>query len=95
MYQVKLKDVELTGLKYRNKNIEEITLKREQEKKKVEEKCQELINQNTKLSNKVVGQIALQGARHMIWDKIILEANKFRPYLDYIADQESSLKVSR
>ena len=37
--------------------------------------------------------MALQGAIHMIWDKIILEANNFRPYLDYIADQESSLKV--
>jgi len=39
--------------------------------------------------------MALQEARHMIWDKIILEANKFRPYLDYIADQESALKVAR
>ena len=39
--------------------------------------------------------MALQGARHMIWDKIILEANKFRPYLDFIADQESALKVSK
>ena len=28
-------------------------------------------------------------------DKIILEDNKFRIYLDYIADQESALKVSR
>ena len=39
--------------------------------------------------------MALQGAKHMIWDKIILEANKFRPYLDYIADQESALKVAK
>ena len=31
----------------------------------------------------------------MIWDKIILEANKFRPYLDYIVDQESGMKVAR
>ena len=44
MSQVKLKYVELTGLKQQNKNIEEITLKREKEKKKVEEQCQELIN---------------------------------------------------
>ena len=39
--------------------------------------------------------MALQGGRPMIWDKIILEANNFRPYLDYIADEESALKVSR
>ena len=86
MSQVNLKDVELTGLKQQNKNLKEITLKREQEKKEVEEKCQELINQNTKLTKQVVGQMALQGDRHMIWDDIIKEANKFRPYLDYIAD---------
>ena len=90
-----MKDEELTRLKQHNKNIEEITLKREQEKNKVEGKCQELINQNTKLTKQVVGQMALQGARHMIWDKIILEANNFRPYLDYIADQESAMKVDR
>ena len=53
------------------------------------------MNQNTKLAKQVVGQMAFQGARHMIWDKIILEANKFRPYLDYIADQESALKATR
>ena len=39
MSQVNLKDVKLTGLKQQNKNLEEIILIREQEKKKVEEKC--------------------------------------------------------
>ena len=39
--------------------------------------------------------MALQGAKHMIWDKIIQEDNKFRPYLDFIADQESALKATR
>ena len=53
------------------------------------------MNQNTKLAKQVVDQMDLQGAIHMIWDKIILEANKFRPYLDYIADHESALKVAR
>ena len=31
----------------------------------------------------------------MIRDKIISEANKFRPYLDTIADQEDALKMAR
>ena len=39
--------------------------------------------------------MALQGAKNMIWDEIIKEANKFRSYLDFIADQESALKVAR
>ena len=29
----------------------------------------------------------------MIWDEIIREENKFRLYLDYIADQENAPKV--
>ena len=62
---------------------------------KQEERCQGLINQNTKLTKQVVGQMALQGSKHMIWDEIIKEANKFRPYLDFIADQESAMKAAR
>ena len=30
----------------------------------------------------------------MIWDKIISEADKFRPYLDFIADQEDALEMA-
>ena len=95
MSQVNLKDVELTDLKQQNKNIEETILEREQEKEDVEKKYQVLMNPNTKLKKQVVGQIVLQGARHMIWDNIILEANKFRTYLDYIANQEDALKVAK
>ena len=43
----------------------------------------------------MIGQMALQGARYMIWDEIIKEANKFRPHLDFIADQESALKTTK
>ena len=46
-------------------------MKKEEEKNKLEERCQELINQNTKLTKQVVSQMALQGAEHMIWDEII------------------------
>ena len=46
MSQVNLKDVELMELKKQNNNLEVTILKREQEKKEVEEKCQEVMNQN-------------------------------------------------
>ena len=36
-------------------------------------------------------QIKPAGDRHLIWDQIIAEANKFTPYIDFIADQENSL----
>ena len=95
MSQVKLKYVELIGLKQQYQNLEYLSLKKEEEKKKLQERFQELINENTKLTKQVVGQMALQGAKHIIWDEIIKEANKFRSYLDFIADQESAMKASR
>ena len=39
--------------------------------------------------------MALQGARHLIWVQIIVEANKFRPYIDFITDQENALTEAK
>ena len=57
-------------MKQHIKEFEEKNAKEEQEKKKVDKIFQELINQNAKLNKQVVGTMALQGPRHMIWDKI-------------------------
>ena len=57
----------------------------------MEEKFQKLAQQNAKLSQQVVGKFALQGDRHLIWDHIIIEADKFQPYIDFIEDQENSM----
>ena len=69
--------------------------KKEEEKKKLAERCQELIDQNDILNKQVIGQMALQGARHMIWDEIIKEASKFILYLDYVDDQEDALTTAK
>ena len=37
--------------------------------------------------NQVIGQLPAQGAKHIIWDMIIVEVEKIRPYLDYILDK--------
>ena len=39
--------------------------------------------------------MALQGPRHLIWDQIIIEANNFIPYIDFIADQENALTEAK
>ena len=49
MSQVSLEEVQLTGLKNQNKNLENLALQREQERKTWEAKCQELQNKNYKL----------------------------------------------
>ena len=43
----------------------------------------------------MVGKFALQGARHLIWDQIIMETDKFWPYLDIIEDQEFSMREAK
>ena len=72
-----------------------MALQREQERKTWESKsqaweakCQELQTKNDKLMKQVTVQASLQGAKHIIWDTIIAEADNFRPYLDYILDKE-------
>ena len=95
MSEVKLRDIELRGLKKKNKNLEEMASKIEEEKKKLAERCQELIDQNLKLNKQVIRQMALQGSKHMIQDEIIKEASKFRFYLDYVANQEDSLTTAK
>ena len=39
--------------------------------------------------------LALQGTRHLIWDQIIIEADKFRPYLDIIEDHEIAVREAK
>ena len=60
--------------------------KEKQGRERAEEECQELTQQNDNLSQQVIGKIALQGIKHLIWDQIIIEADKFRPYLNVIED---------
>ena len=65
MSQVSLKELEITRLKNQNKNVD-IAGKRELERKKLEEKCKELVDKNNKLTKQVTGQSALQGEKHFI-----------------------------
>ena len=47
------------------------------------------------MTKQVLGQLQVQGTKHIIWDAIIEEANKFRPYLDYVLDKELEIHSSR
>ena len=70
-------------------------MKREQERKDWESKCQELQTKNEKLMKQVTSQSSVQGEKHIIWDAIIAEASKLRPYLDYILDKEVVIQSSK
>ena len=47
------------------------------------------------MTKQVLGQFQVQGTKHIIWDAIIEEANKFRTYLDYVLDKELEIHSSR
>ena len=53
------------------------------------------MQQNAKLSQQLIDKLALQGARHLIWDQIIVEAKRFKPYIDFIIDQENALTEAK
>ena len=87
MSQVSLRDLEIVGMKNQNKNLENAAMKKEDERKDMENKCKDLLDENDKLMKQVTGQMHVQGAKHIIWDMIIVEAEKLKPYLDYILDK--------
>ena len=91
MSQICLNDAELIKLKQYIEELEKERVKEKRGREKAEEKCQELTQKNAKLSQQVVGKLALQGARNLIWDQVIMEADKFRPHLDIIEDQEIAM----
>ena len=68
---------------------------REELKKKVEEHCKELQGKNSKLAKQFLGQESLIWAKYVISDWIIAEANKVRPYLDFIQDKENTVQEAK
>ena len=102
MSQVSIKDLEINGKRNQNKNLKNLAVQREQERKTWEAKsqaweakCQEMLTKTDKLIKHVTWHSSLQGAKHIIWDVIITETNKLRPYLDYILDKEIVTQVAK
>ena len=42
----------------------------------------------------LTGQLPVQGAKHIIWDMIIIEAGNLRPYLNYLQDKETVIQAA-
>ena len=50
MSQVSIRDMEITGLKNQNKNLEDIAEKREKERKTLKKNCKELVEKNNEFA---------------------------------------------
>jgi hypothetical protein len=92
MSQISLKDNEIKLLKTEVQNLKEENEAKEKEIKTLQAKIQELSNNNKGLAAHVTGQAAMQGCKHLVWDQIIKEVDKLRPYLDYIRVKEKVAK---
>ena len=66
MSQVSLRDLEIVGLKNQNKNLENAALKKEEERKDMENKYKDLLDKNDKLVKQLTRQFIVQGAKHII-----------------------------
>ena len=95
MSQIGLKDTKLVKLRKQVEEVEKERVKEKQGKERAEEKCRELTQQNDKLIQQVIGKISLQGTKHLIWDQIIIEADKFRPYLCIIEYLDIAMKEAK
>ena len=73
MSQVTLKDVEIKQLKENN-------IKIQQENKTLQENV-------AKYNTKLMGQVQLQGAKHLLWDQIATEIAKFQDYVYFMDDK--------
>jgi len=59
------------------------------EQKKTNAELQTSQNKVKELNDKLKGRGPLLGARHALWDSIIGEATKFRPYLEMMEDKSA------
>jgi hypothetical protein len=78
------------------KSLKEIIEKSQQEMKMKDEKMAQFQKENqdlqervNKLKTRLKGKVLLQGAKHVIWDAIDVEATKFRVYLNFINDKDN------
>ena len=53
------------------------------------------MDKNDKMVKQLSGQLPMQGARNLIWDMIIAEAIKGRPYFNYILEKEMDINGAR
>ena len=48
-----------------------------------------------KIKTRLKGKTLLQGDKHVIWDKIVVEVAKFRSYLNFINDKDNMVATAR
>ena len=90
-----MRDEEIKSPKRENQTLDEITKKKEKERNLFENMNKELLDINDKLAKYLSRQFPIQGAKHLLWDMIIVDGTKIRTYLNYIKDKEMVINVDK
>ena len=77
MSQISLKDEEI-------KNLKENNLKLQQEEKTLQKAKESLQQAMDKQKAKMNGRLQLKGAKHTVWDQIIIEVTKLWDFLNFV-----------
>ena len=61
----------------------------------MENKYKYLLDKNEKLMKQLTGKFSVEAEKNIIWDMLITNAGKLRPYLNYILDKENVIQAAR
>jgi TolA-binding protein len=95
MSQVSLKVGEIKSLKGDIEKLQQEMKIKNEKMAQFQKENQELQERVGKLKMRLKGKGLLQGAKHVIWDSIAVEAAKFRVYLNFIDDKDSMVITAR
>jgi hypothetical protein len=89
MSQVSLKEGEIKGLKENMEKLEQEVHTKDEKISQVQKEKVVLQEKINKLNSRLRGKGLLQGDKHIIWDSIVVEAAKFRSYLNFVSDKDN------
>jgi hypothetical protein len=95
MSQVSLKTGEIKSLKGIIEKLQQEMKMKDEKMAQVQKENQDLQERVNKLKTRLKGKVLLQGAKHVIWDAIAVEAAKFRVYLNFINDKDNMAITAR
>ena len=94
MSQINLREGEIKELKEGNVQIKHELDKIIEERKKLSGEKKQLQKRINKWNEKMIGKLPLQGAKHLIWDTLIVEITKFRSCLNFVNDKNEIVDLS-
>ena len=95
MSKFNLKEGEIKGLKEKMGKLEQEVHTKDEKISQVQKEKVVLQEKINKLNSRLRGKCILQGDKHIIWDSIVVEAAKFRSYLNFVNEKDNIANTAR